>query len=113
MFHSPFPIPSSPQSNHLDLHVAQNNQLAGADFAGFAQFDLAIDGHLAIADDHLGFAATGDQVGQLQQLLQFHVFTVQLEINALHGLHRGKCGRYCALMVRPSGRPSGWGVGAS
>jgi hypothetical protein len=40
--------------------------------AGLAQFDFAIDPHLAVTDDHLGFAAAGDQVvagpgGQAEQ----------------------------------------------
>ncbi len=77
---------------HRNSRIAQQHDLARADFAGFTRFDPAVDGHRAVRDHHFCGPATVGEPRYLQKIVQFDVVAGQCEIEVGHGV--------CALKQR-------------
>ena len=83
-WHTCIPVFQQSLRHHADPDIAQADDLAGADFAGFAQLLLAVDLDVAARDDHLAGAAAVADAGDFQQLIEFDVFALQAERDFLH-----------------------------
>src|SRR5690606_19322216 len=75
-------LPSA--AGNLDPYVAHLDQLPRADLAGLAQLDRAAHTHRAAGHQRLAGAAAVAQAGELEQLVEFDVVALELEIDRLH-----------------------------
>src|SRR5690606_22687446 len=68
-------------SGDADRRTGYPYLLPGADLAGLAQFDRAVDLDFAAGDQRLAGAAAVDQPDQLQQLVELDVVALEFEID--------------------------------
>ena len=79
------PLPSGRGGCQGDAEFPDAHRLAFADLAGLAQLGLAIDGDGARGHQSLAGAAAVADAYQFQQLVQFDVFAIEVEIDFFHG----------------------------